>query len=69
MNPIDKEKIEKAIEHLRTHYSQTDNLSFCLSRQKFLYIYDHFPAGGLNKELYDIQESITYLESLIVGTE
>lgn len=57
---MDKEKIEQAIQHLRSHYSNTDNHSS---------IYDHFPPGELAKELADIQESIDYLQSLIAVEE
>ena len=53
---MDIEKLEAAISHLRSHYSNVDNLS-C--------IYDHYSPMALKIELQEIEDSIEYLESLL----
>lgn len=51
---VDKAKLEKAILHLRSLSSITDNI-----------LYDRYSKESLAKELNEIDESISYLEFLI----
>jgi hypothetical protein len=51
---MDKEKLETAINYLRSYYSTVDNV-----------LYEHYSPEVLEKELDGIVESILYLESLV----
>jgi len=50
---MDNEKLQAAIDHLRSHQSTVDNL-----------LYHHYSPERLEKELSEIEESIEFLESL-----
>jgi hypothetical protein len=51
---MDNEKLEIAIQQLKNHYSNVDNI-----------LYDHHSKESLIKELIEIEDSIRYLESLV----
>ena len=56
---LDNDKLENAIQHLRKHYSNIDNLDSPA-------LYSHFASKAeLDQTLDAIQDSIDYLESLI----
>ena len=50
---MDNEKLQAAIDHLRSYHSTVDNL-----------LYHHYSPERLEKELSEIEESIDFLESL-----
>jgi hypothetical protein len=51
---MDNEKLEQAIVFLRAYYNTVDNI-----------LYEHYTKESLGKELSQIEESISYLESLM----
>lgn len=51
---MNNEKLEQAIQHLREHFSNLDNV-----------LYDHYTRESLEAELCSVMDSIQYLESLV----